>query len=193
MRYQLLPLTRRYVTFASALVATILLLPLSFSDPLYWFPFGLASMLAALGTHDLLQTRHCLLRNYPIVGHIRFILEGIRPEVRQYFAESDTDGQPFSRSERTLAYERAKVALDKFPFGTELDVNATSFEWLNHSIAPKPVVAGPFHTTVGGPSCLQPYSISVLNISAMSFGALGAKAILVLNLGARQGGFAHDM
>ena len=149
-------------------------------------------MLAALGTHDLLQTRHSLLRNYPIVGHIRFLLEEIRPEIRQYFAESDTDGQPFSRSERTLAYERAKVALDKFPFGTELDVNAASFEWLNHSIAPKPVAAEPFRTAVGGPSCLQPYSISVLNISAMSFGALGAKAILALNLGARLGGFAHD-
>ena len=192
MRYLLLPFTRRYVTYAGALVATILLLPLSFNDPVYWFPFGLAAMLALLGTRDLLQTRHSLLRNYPIVGHIRFLLEEIRPEVRQYFAESDTDGQPFSRSERTLAYERAKVALDKFPFGTELDVNAASFEWLNHSIAPKPVAAEPFRITVGGPGCLQPYSISVLNISAMSFGALGAKAILALNLGARLGGFAHD-
>jgi glutamate synthase domain-containing protein 2 len=137
MRYLLLPFTRRYVTFAGAIAAAILLLPLSFNDTVYWFPFGLAAMLAFLGTHDLLQTQHSLLRNYPIVGHIRFLLEEIRPEIRQYFAESDTDGQPFSRSERTLAYERAKAALDKFPFGTELDVNATSFEWLNHTIAPK--------------------------------------------------------
>ena len=109
MRYLLLPFTRRYATYAGALVAAILLLPLSFNDPVYWFPFSLAVMLALLGTHDLLQTRHSLLRNYPIVGHIRFLLEEIRPEIRQYFAESDTDGQPFSRSERTLAYERAKV------------------------------------------------------------------------------------
>ena len=130
MRYLLLPFTRRYVTYAGALVAAILLLVLSFSDPVYWFPFGLAAMLALLGTHDLLQTRHSLLRNYPIVGHIRFILEEIRPEVRQYFAESDTDGQPFSRAERSLAYERAKITVDKFPFGTELDVNSDSFEWL---------------------------------------------------------------
>ena len=124
MRYLLLPFTRRYVTYSGALVATILLLLLSFSDPVFWFPSGLAAMLALLGTHDLLQTRHSLLRNYPIVGHIRFVLEEIRPEVRQYFAESDTDGQPFSRRERSLAYERAKITVDKFPFGTELDVNS---------------------------------------------------------------------
>ena len=192
MRYLLLPFTGRYAAYAGAIVTSILLLPLSFNDPVYWIPFGLAAMLTLLGTHDLLQTRHSLLRNYPIVGHIRFLLEAIRPEIRQYFAESDIDGQPFSRSERTLAYGRAKVAPDKFPFGTELDVNATSFEWLNHSIAPKPVAAEPFRITVGSSSCLQPYSISVLNISAMSFGALGSKAILALNLGARLGGFAHD-
>jgi glutamate synthase domain-containing protein 2 len=192
MRYLLLPFTRRYTTYTGALVAAILLLPLSFKDAAYWLPFSLAATLALLGTHDLLQTRHSLLRNYPIVGHIRFLLEAIRPEIRQYFAESDIDSRPFSRSERTLAYERAKVAVDKFPFGTELDVNAASFEWLNHSIAPKPVAGEPFRVSVGGPSCLQPYSSSVLNISAMSFGALGAKAILALNLGARLGGFAHD-
>jgi hypothetical protein len=128
LRYLLLPFTRRYVIFAGALVAAIVLLPLSFHDPVYWVPFGLTAALALLGTHDLLQTRHSLLRNYPIVGHIRFLLEAIRPEISQYFAESDIDSQPFSRSERTLAYERAKVAVDKFPFGTELDVNAASYQ-----------------------------------------------------------------
>lgn len=192
MRYVLLPFTRRYVAFTAALLVVLLLLPASFDNPVYWAPFSFAAMLVLLGTHDVLQTRHSLLRNYPIVGHIRFLLEEIRPEIRQYFAESDTDGQPFSRSERTLAYERAKLTLDKFPFGTELDVNAESFEWLNHSIAPKPVVGEPFRIVVGGPDCLQPYSISVLNISAMSFGALGSNSILALNLGARLGGFAHD-
>jgi glutamate synthase domain-containing protein 2 len=192
MRYLLLPFTRRYVTYACALLATILLSPLAFNNPVYWFSFGLAAMLALLGTHDLVQTRHSLLRNYPIVGHTRFLLEEIRPEVRQYFAEGDVDGQPFSRSARTLAFERAKGVPDKFPFGTELDVNAEPFEWLSHSIATKPVAAEPFRITVSGPGCLQPYSISVLNISAMSFGALGAKAILALNLGAKVGGFVHD-
>ena len=93
--------------------------------------------------------------NYPIVGHIRFLLEAVRPEIRQYFAESDTDAQPFSRQpERTLAFERAKKTNDKFPFGTELDVNAASFEWINHSIAPRPVATEPFRTTVGGPGRL---------------------------------------
>lgn len=192
MRYLLLPFTRRYITYAAALTAAILLLPLSLHNPVYWLSFTLAAILALLGTHDLLQTRHSLLRNYPIVGHIRFLLEEIRPEIRQYFAESDVGSQPFSRSARTLAFKRAKGVSDKFPFGTELDVNAEPFEWLSHSIAPKPVAAEPFRTNIGGPGCLQPYSSSVLNISAMSFGALGAKAILALNLGARLGGFAHD-
>jgi len=193
MRYLLLPFTRRFVTYAGALVATILLLPHSFSDPVHWFLFGLAAMFALLGSYDLLQTRHSLLRNYPIVGHIRFLMEEIRPEIRQYFAESDIESHPFSRSERTLAFERAKKAIDKFPFGTELDVNAASFEWINHSIAPKPVEAEQsLRIIIGGPSCLQPYSSSVLNISAMSFGALSSNAILALNLGARQAGFAHD-
>jgi glutamate synthase domain-containing protein 2 len=192
MRYSLLPFMRRYTTYAAALIATVLLLPVSIKDPVYWVPFVLSSMLALLGTYDLLQTRHSLLRNYPIVGHIRFFMEGIRPEIRQYFAESDIDSQPFSRSERTLAYQRAKVTADKFPFGTELDVNAASFEWLNHSITPKPVAVEPFRISVGGPNCRQRYAISVLNISAMSFGALGANAILALNLGAKLGGFAHN-
>jgi len=192
MHYLLLPFTRRYGAYAGVLVVTMLLLILSFKDAVYWFPFSLAAILVLLGTHDLLQKRHSLLRNYPIVGHIRFLLEEIRPEIRQYFAERDVGSQPFSRSERTVAYERAKGVPDKFPFGTELDVNAASFEWLNHSIAPKPVAAEPFRTTVGGRGCLQPYSISVLNISALSFGALGANAILALNLGAKLGGLAYD-
>ena len=162
MRFLFLPLAPRYVVYASALIATIFLLSYDLKDPAYWFPSGLAAFLALLGTYDLLQTRHSLLRNYPIVGHIRFLMEAIRPEIRQYFAESDIDSQPFSRSERTLAFERAKQTIDKFPFGTELDVNAPSFEWINHSLAPKPVAAEPLRVMIGGPSCLQPYSSSVL-------------------------------
>jgi glutamate synthase domain-containing protein 2 len=192
MRNPLPPFAGRYLAYAGALVAAALLLRLSLTDAVYWLPFGAAAGLALLGTHDLLQTRHSLLRNYPIVGRIRFLMEAIRPHVRQYFAESDIDGQPFTRTERTLAFERAKNTIDKFPFGTELDVNAPFFEWINHSVSPKPLAAEPFRITIGGPSCLQPYSSSVLNISAMSFGALGANAILALNLGAKLGAFAHD-
>ncbi len=192
MRYILLPFTRRFITYTGTVVLTILLLVLSFSNPIYFIPFAAAAILALVGGHDLLQTRHSVLRNYPIVGHVRFLLEKIRPEIRQYFGESDTDSQPFSRTERTLAFERAKGLVDKFPFGTELNVNSGSYEWVTHSIAPKPVASTPFRTIVGGPNCRQPYSISALNISAMSFGALGSNAILALNLGARLGAFAHD-
>ena len=142
--------------------------------------------------HDLVQTRHAILRNYPISAHLRFILEEIRPEIRQYFFESETDGLPFSRSQRAVVYQRAKMALDKRPFGTLRDTGAVGYEWLRHSIAPKPVAGKGFRITVGGPDCARPYSLSVFNISAMSFGALSANAIRALNSGAKLGGFAHD-
>ena len=148
--------------------------------------------LSLLGFRDLAQTRHAVLRNYPISAHLRFLLEEMRPEMRQYFFESETDGLPFSRNQRAIVYQRAKMALDKRPFGTQLDVYAQGYEWLRHSIAPKPVATEPFRVTVGGPDCARPYSISVFNISAMSFGALSANAIRALNKGAALGGFAHD-
>ena len=148
--------------------------------------------LSALGIRDLVQTRHAILRNYPISAHLRFLLEEIRPEMRQYFFESETDGQPFSRNQRAVVYQRAKMQLDKRPFGTLLDTNAQGYEWLNHSIAPKPAGDPDFRIAVGGDDCRQPYSASVFNISAMSFGALSANAIRALNRGAKLGGFAHD-
>ncbi len=160
------------------------------------FPLGSAFVafvaLSVLGIRDLLQTRHAVLRNYPILAHFRFLLEEVRPEIRQYFFESEKDGLPFSRDERSLVYQRAKLQLDKRPFGSQLDVYAQGYEWLRHSLAPKPMDTKHFRVTVGGPDCTAPYSISVFNISAMSFGALSANAIRALNKGARQGGFAHD-
>ncbi|MFN5829001.1 MAG: FMN-binding glutamate synthase family protein [Rhodobacterales bacterium] len=143
--------------------------------------------------HDLVQTHHAVLRNYPIAGHLRFLLEGVRPEIRQYFFEGDKDGAPFSRDKRALVYQRAKRALDKRPFGTQYDVYGDQYEWLHHSIAPRPVSPDPHRVIIGhsGP-CTQPYSASVLNISAMSYGALSANAVLALNRGAKLGGFAHD-
>ncbi len=148
--------------------------------------------LSPLGFYDLAQTRHAVLRNVPISAHLRFLLEEMRPETRQYFFESETDGLPFSRHRRAIVYQRAKMALDKRPFGTQLDVYAQGYEWLRHSIAPKAVASEPFRIAVGGPDCARPYSISVFNISAMSFGALSANAIRALNKGAALGGFAHD-
>ena len=155
-------------------------------------PFLIFGGLTVLGIRDMTQTRHAILRNYPIAGHIRFLLENIRPEIRQYFLETDKDGMPFPRDKRAIVYQRAKRALDKRPFGTQYDVYESRFEWLHHSIAPKPPSKEPFRVIVGGPNCTQPYSASVFNISAMSYGSLSANAIRALNRGAKIGGFAHD-
>jgi glutamate synthase domain-containing protein 2 len=150
-------------------------------------------LLLGLGWRDVRQTRHSVLRNYPVIGHLRFLLEFIRPEIRQYFIEPDNEAAPFSRQQRSLVYQRAKGDPDKRPFGTQLDVHASGYEWMNHSMAPTALASHDFRVLIGGgTSCTQPYSASVFNISAMSFGALSANAILALNGGARRGNFAHD-
>jgi glutamate synthase domain-containing protein 2 len=147
-----------------------------------------------LGWRDTHQRRHSVLRNYPVIGHLRFLLEYVRPEIRQYFIESDNEAAPFSRQQRSLVYQRAKGQSDKRPFGTQMDVRQAGYEWLNHSMAPSKVASSDFRVRIGegGTSCTQPYAASVFNISAMSFGALSANAILALNGGAKKGGFAHD-
>lgn len=150
------------------------------------------AFLIVVGLHDLQQKSHAILRNYPILGHMRFLLEFIRPELRQYFIESDAEAAPFSRAQRSLVYARAKGASDSRPFGTQLDVRAAGYEWINHSVAPTAIAGHDFRVRVGGADCAQPYDISLFNISAMSFGALSANAIMSLNLGAKMGGFAHD-
>ena len=157
-----------------------------------WALPGLA--LTAIGLSDLRQQRHSILRNYPVIGHLRFLLEFVRPEMRQYFIESDNEAAPFSRQQRSLVYQRAKGEADKRPFGTQLDVHAEGYEWINHSLQPSTIASHDFRVVVGagGSSCTQPYAASVFNISAMSFGALSARAIQALNEGARRGGFAHD-
>ncbi len=182
----------RYITYTLSLIATAAFGAASFVDSWFLLPFAAAAALALIGTRDFFQKSHSILRNYPIAAHIRFLLEEIRPEIRQYFLESDTDGMPFNRDKRSIVYQRAKAALDKRPFGTQLDVYQTGFEWVNHSLAPKPHANESFRITVGGPDCLQPYSLSVFNVSAMSFGALSANAVRALNKGAALGGFAHD-
>ena len=156
-----------------------------------WWPL-LFLALSLLGLYDLQQQHHAILRNYPIIGHLRFMLETIRPEIRQYFLESETEASPFSRAQRSLVYSRAKGESDKRPFGTQLDTRAVGYEWINHSMAPTVLHTHDFRVTVGGAECKQPYSISLFNISAMSFGALSANAIMALNQGAKLGGFAHD-
>ncbi|MBY0237414.1 MAG: FMN-binding glutamate synthase family protein, partial [Burkholderiaceae bacterium] len=150
--------------------------------------FGLLSL---QGWRDVQQTKRAVLRNYPVIGHIRFLLEYIRPEIRQYFLEADNEAAPFSRQQRSLVYQRAKGDPDKRPFGTQLDVGTQGYEWINHSLAPTQVASHDFRITIGAQRA-QPYEASVFNISAMSFGALSANAILALNAGAKRGGFAHD-
>jgi glutamate synthase domain-containing protein 2 len=158
------------------------------------WPALFCGLLVLLGFRDRLQSRHAVLRNYPIIGHLRFLLEFIRPEMRQYFIEADGEATPFSRQQRSLVYQRAKGDSDKRPFGTQLDVHAHGYEWINHSIAPTQLPTHDFRIHIGadGSSCTQPYSASVFNVSAMSFGALSANAILALNGGAKKGRFAHD-
>jgi glutamate synthase domain-containing protein 2 len=163
-----------------------------------WVAFGMGGFwallflfLVGLGFRDTRQKRHSVLRNYPVIGHLRFLLEFVRPEIRQYFIEGDHEAAPFSRQQRSLVYQRAKGELDKRPFGTQMDVKAVGYEWINHSLQPTELSTHDFRIVIGE-GRPQPYSASVFNISAMSFGALSANAILALNAGAKRGGFAHD-
>lgn len=154
---------------------------------------ALSGFLTLLGCWDLFQTRHSVLRNYPVIGHIRWMVEMIRPEIRQYLLESDTDATPFSREQRSTVYRRAKEAASDHPFGTIRDVYAIDYEFIQHSLTPAPVPdPASFRITIGNEQCAQPYSASIFNISAMSFGALSANAIRALNKGAALGGFYHD-
>ena len=163
------------------------------SSFMMWFLGFIFIGLSFLGLSDFRQKHHAILRNYPVSGHIRFLFETFRPEIRQYLLESDTEKLPFSRNQRALVYQRAKGASDKRPLGTIEDVYKSGSEWLTHTANPTAHVAlSSLRTIVGGKDCTQPYSISVFNISAMSFGALSANAIMALNKGAKMGGFAHD-
>ncbi len=196
METLLLPFSPRFIVLTICTVVTALLVAEVIFDP-EWFDFLLIPILlfgglSVLGVRDVLQKPHAVLRNYPISAHIRFLLEEIRPEMRQYFFESEKDGMPFSRDIRAVIYQRAKMVLDKRPFGTQEDVYKEGYEWMHHSVAPKASAGEKFRVTVGGPDCAKPYSASVFNISAMSFGALSPNAVRSLNAGAKKGGFAHD-
>jgi glutamate synthase domain-containing protein 2 len=151
-----------------------------------------AALLGAIGTHDRLQTFSALRRNYPLLAHFRYLIESIRPEIRQYLLEDNEEAQPFSRVQRSLVYQRAKNVVDKRPFGTLLDVYVERYEWINHSLQPAHINNHDFRIEIGGSACSKPYSCSIFNISAMSFGSLSANAILALNEGAKRGGFYHD-
>ena len=161
-------------------------------DPLWGWPLIVLLPLSAIGLYDVLQTRHAILRNYPIIGHLRFILETVRPEIRQYFIEGERDELPFSLEQRALVYRRAKGVNASQPFGTLLDLDAAGYSWMSHSVRPTQIADPDFRVRIGGPDCRQPYDASILNISGTSFGALSGNAIMSLNRGAKIGGFAHN-
>ncbi|HCP31080.1 MAG TPA: FMN-binding glutamate synthase family protein [Pseudomonas sp.] len=187
-----LSLLSRYAVFAICIVFTLATLPLIHHQWLW--PFTLTTgLLSLIGLFDLLQKRHAVRRNYPILGNIRYLVETIRPEIRQYLLEADSDALPFSRAQRSLVYSRAKNQVSDKPFGTLIDVYASGFEFIGHSMRPAPLAdPASFRITIGGPQCSQPYSASIFNISAMSFGSLSANAIRALNQGAKLGNFHHD-
>ncbi|WGQ11726.1 FMN-binding glutamate synthase family protein [Pedobacter gandavensis] len=183
---------KAFIAIAAFLVSATLMI--SFAWPPFYWAFIFIGPIILLGIYDLYQPKHSIVRNYPVLGRLRYLAEDLRPKVYQYFVESDTNGKPFSRLNRSLIYQRAKRENDTIPFGTQLDVYENGYEWLSHSIA------AISHTEldedprvlVGGPECKQPYSASIYNISAMSFGSLSQNAILALNGGAKLGNFAHN-
>ena len=181
--------------FSALAISIIMLVVSGYYLPAVWaIPmFALSAALTAIGIYDLAQPMHSVRRNYPIIGHLRWFFEEIRPEIRQYLIEDDRVKVPFSRAQRSLVYARAKNESSDRAFGTLVDVYENGYEFIAHSTRPAPAgEPATFRIDIGGADCAQPYSASIFNISAMSFGSLSANAILALNKGAAMGGFAHD-
>ncbi len=185
---------RRIFALVSISVVIVFSALAVFVWPGFWYFLAFCAIFIIIGITDLIQKHHTLWRNFPVVGRLRWLMEDLRPKVHQYFVESDTDGRPIPRVHRNTIYQRAKKELDTMPYGTQFDVYNEGYEWMAHSIAPKD-----FHklnhdprVLVGNKDCRQPYSCSVLNVSAMSFGALSHAAVEALNKGAKIGGFAHN-
>eukprot|EP00041_Stephanoeca_diplocostata_P028728 m.830638 g.830638 ORF g.830638 m.830638 type:complete len:476 (+) comp23425_c0_seq59:220-1647(+) len=164
------------------------------TSPFAWTAVAATGAYWIIGARDMNQTSHTIRRNFPVLGNLRYILESIRPEIRQYFIEADTDksGVPFDRAHRNIAYQRAKAMSDTVPLGTKLDVYDEGYSWVLHSLWPKTVTMADARIVIGGMHCKQPYSASLLNISGMSYGALSNNAILALNKGALMGNFYHN-
>lgn len=182
----------RKLFYGFALVGLALFGWLAWIDRTFYVPFGIIVLLVLLGMYDVLQTSHAIRRNFPIVGRLRYLFESVRPELQQYFVESNASGRPFSRDLRSLVYQRAKGVTDTVPFGTEKDVYELGYEWINHSLMAKHPHGAPPRVRIGGPDCKKPYDAALLNVSAMSFGSLSTNAIRALNRGAKIGGFAHN-
>ena len=182
---------RRQWYLGFGIVAVALLLILMMLHDARWF-LVFATPVACVWLYDISQKQHTLLRNFPVLGHFRYVLEFLRPEIQQYFIADDEEERPFNRETRSIIYERAKNVRDTVAFGTERNIVEVGYSSVLHSLDPKTISEVEPRITVGGPQCKQPYSASRLNISGMSFGALSAPAIMALNKGAKLGGFAHN-
>jgi len=181
-----------FILFAIIIIASITFFAQQF--PEVWWSMIIIGPILFLGFSDILQKKHTINNNFPVLGHFRYLLESIRPEIMQYFVETDTEGRPINRIFRSLIYQRAKKVNDTAPFGTQMDVYRSGYEWMNHSMYAKHADLSLEHprTIVGGPDCKKPYSASLLNISAMSFGSLSKNAIMALNKGAKIGNMYHN-
>ena len=182
----------RYAVFAIVALSFLVAVAMVVLGMHGWIiPAVALGALTAVGVWDMVQSRSTLRRNYPLTAHIRYGLESFGPEIRQYFIQSDTEKVPFSREQRALVYQRAKGVSDVLPFGSVQNMYGSSYEWINHSIVPSAHHDHDYRIVIGA-GCSLPYSASVFNISAMSFGSLSANAIRALNGGAKRGGFYHD-
>lgn len=184
----------RFFPWFATILGAVVLGPVAIIQDSVWLSVaaGLCAILALVGLYDFMQRKRTILRNYPILGHGRYLMESIRPEIRQYFIEDDLHGRPFNREDRSLIYQRAKGDKDYDPFGSELDMREVGYEWIGHSIRPAKPLEHAAHVTVGAAQCKQPYDISLLNVSAMSYGALGPSAVQAMGRGAKEAGFAHN-
>lgn len=186
-------LRREFVGFTIVTMLGVVILAVTYPKLILLIPALMVLIpIWGLGTVDFLQRRHAIRRNFPFVGRFRYWFETIRPEIYQYFIESNSEGVPFNRESRSVVYQRAKRVLATLPFGTQLDVYQTGYEWINHSLAPKHLHYKDMRVVIGGKDCTQPYSASLFNIAAMSFGALSNASVLALNAGAKMGNFAHN-
>ena len=181
----------RFIVFYLSIFITVGTFILGLMDNIsyWWSLIPLATSI--LGIYDFVQNKHAILRNYPIIGHFRYIIESFGPELRQYLIEDDNQERPFSRAQRAVVYQRSKAVSDVRAFGANIEMGDTSYEWITHSMNPSSITNEDFRVVIGE-GRKKPYAISVFNISAMSFGSLSANAIMALNKGAKMGGFAHD-
>jgi glutamate synthase domain-containing protein 2 len=184
----------RKIFIISSIIVTLLVIIWS----VFWLPALILLLVIGpviyMGVQDMIQTKQSIKRNFPVLGRLRYVFEDMRPKIQQYFVESDTDGAPINRNDRSVIYQRAKKQVDTTPFGTQLNVYAEGYEWMSHSIVPIDFHKVDHHprVQVGNKDCKQPYAASVLNVSAMSFGSLSGVAVEALNSGARIGSFAHN-